>query len=105
MANLTTGFSIVDKENFPLAAWRVYDSAAEVFTAIGDAERVATYRGPFRGSDPRARGESCARGSPAQIPDGRACDADGGRRAPLSVPRGTMIEIKVMVAGLAIKLQ
>ncbi|TPQ30999.1 transcriptional regulator [Bradyrhizobium guangdongense] len=47
LANLTTGFSIVDKENFPLAAWRVYDSAAEVFTAIGDVKRAATYRNRF----------------------------------------------------------
>ncbi|MES1149391.1 MAG: hypothetical protein ABUL53_09425, partial [Bradyrhizobium guangdongense] len=47
LSHLTNGFSIVDKENFPLAAWRVYDSAAEIFTAIGDAKRAATYRNRF----------------------------------------------------------
>lgn len=47
LSHLTQGFSIVDKENFPLAAWRFYDSAAGVFAALGDTERAAAYRSRF----------------------------------------------------------
>jgi tetratricopeptide (TPR) repeat protein len=46
-ANLSRGLSIVESTNFPLAAWRVYRSAAEILGKVGEADKAAGYRRRF----------------------------------------------------------
>ena len=46
-AQLSRALSIVDNADFPLAAWRVYHGAVEIFTNIGEADQAATYRTRF----------------------------------------------------------
>jgi tetratricopeptide (TPR) repeat protein len=47
LAQLSRALSIVDNADFPLAAWRVYGAAAEIFMNIGEADKAATYRDRF----------------------------------------------------------
>jgi tetratricopeptide (TPR) repeat protein len=46
-AELSRALSIVDNADFPLAAWRVYQGAVELFLNIGDADEAAEYRNRF----------------------------------------------------------
>jgi DNA-binding winged helix-turn-helix (wHTH) protein/tetratricopeptide (TPR) repeat protein len=46
-AELSRALSIVDNADFPLAAWRVYQGAAEIFANIGEADQAAKYRNRF----------------------------------------------------------
>jgi DNA-binding winged helix-turn-helix (wHTH) protein/tetratricopeptide (TPR) repeat protein len=46
-AHLSRGLSIVETTNFPLAAWRVYDSAAEILGKVGETDKAATFRRRF----------------------------------------------------------
>jgi ATP/maltotriose-dependent transcriptional regulator MalT len=47
LAQLSRALSIVDNADFPLAAWRVYQGAAEILVNIGEAGEAATYRNRF----------------------------------------------------------
>ncbi len=47
LSHLKSGISIVSSGSFPLAAWRVYDSAAEVFKTVGRVEEATAFRGRF----------------------------------------------------------
>ena len=44
---LFRALSIVDNADFPLAAWRVYNGAVEIFLNIGEAEKAAMYQSRF----------------------------------------------------------
>lgn len=44
LAHLSRALQIVDNADFPLAAWRVYHAAAEIFAQIGEPEKSACYR-------------------------------------------------------------
>jgi tetratricopeptide (TPR) repeat protein len=46
-AELSRALSIVDNADFPLAAWRVYQGAVEIYANIGEADRAAEYRNRF----------------------------------------------------------
>jgi tetratricopeptide (TPR) repeat protein len=46
-AELSRALSIVDNAHFPLAAWRVYQGAVEIYANIGEADRAAEYRNRF----------------------------------------------------------
>jgi class 3 adenylate cyclase/tetratricopeptide (TPR) repeat protein len=46
-AELSRALSIVDSAVFPLAAWRVYQGAVDIFQNIGEADRAAEYRNRF----------------------------------------------------------
>jgi ATP/maltotriose-dependent transcriptional regulator MalT len=46
-AQLSRALSIVDNADFPLAAWRVYHAAVEIFLNIGEADGAATYQNRF----------------------------------------------------------
>jgi DNA-binding winged helix-turn-helix (wHTH) protein/tetratricopeptide (TPR) repeat protein len=46
-AELSRALSIVDNADFPLAAWRVYQGAVEIFANIGEADQAAEYRNRF----------------------------------------------------------
>src|SRR5439155_16025701 len=41
---LSRALEIVDNADFPIASWRVYRTAAELFAKHGDVDRAATYR-------------------------------------------------------------
>jgi ATP/maltotriose-dependent transcriptional regulator MalT len=47
LAQLSRALSIVDNADFPLAAWRVYQGAVEIFSNIGEADQAATYQNRF----------------------------------------------------------
>jgi tetratricopeptide (TPR) repeat protein len=47
LAQLSSALSIVENADFPLAAWRVFCAAAEIFTQIGEPDKAATYRNRF----------------------------------------------------------
>jgi hypothetical protein len=42
--HLSRALEIVDNADFPIASWRVYRTAAEIFAKHGDVDRAATYR-------------------------------------------------------------
>ena len=42
--HLSRALEIVDNADFPIASWRVYRTAAEIFAKYGDVDRAATYR-------------------------------------------------------------
>ncbi|OKO87071.1 hypothetical protein AC630_01165 [Bradyrhizobium sp. AS23.2] len=44
LLHLSRALEIVDNADFPIASWRVYRTAAEIFAKCGDADRAATYR-------------------------------------------------------------
>jgi DNA-binding winged helix-turn-helix (wHTH) protein/tetratricopeptide (TPR) repeat protein len=44
LAHLSRALEIVDNNDFPLASWRVYHAAAEIFAKCGQADKAATYR-------------------------------------------------------------
>lgn len=44
---LSRALEIVDSADFPIASWRVYRTAAEIFAKYGDVDRAATYRKRF----------------------------------------------------------
>ncbi|HMM90126.1 AAA family ATPase [Bradyrhizobium sp.] len=44
LEHLGRALAIVDKANFPLAAWRIYRGAAKIFESIGEADDATTYR-------------------------------------------------------------
>jgi tetratricopeptide (TPR) repeat protein len=46
-AHLSRALSIVENAEFPLAAWRVYDTAAEIFTKTGDTAEAVKYQNRF----------------------------------------------------------
>jgi len=43
-ANLSRALEIVDNADFPLASWRVYSAAAEIFAKCKQADKAAMYR-------------------------------------------------------------
>jgi tetratricopeptide (TPR) repeat protein len=45
--HLTRALDIVDNADFPVASWRVYSTAAEIFAKSGDFDRAANYRSRF----------------------------------------------------------
>ena len=45
--HLSRALEIVDSADFPIASWRVYRTAAEIFAKYGDLDRAATYRMRF----------------------------------------------------------
>jgi DNA-binding winged helix-turn-helix (wHTH) protein/tetratricopeptide (TPR) repeat protein len=47
LPHLSRALEIVDNADFPIASWRVYGAAAEIFTRCGEAGRAATYRVRF----------------------------------------------------------
>lgn len=44
LPHLSRALEIVDDADFPIASWRVYGTAAEIFAKYGDVDRAATYR-------------------------------------------------------------
>ena len=44
LAHLSRALEIVDNNDFPLASWRVYAAAAEIFAKCGEADKAATCR-------------------------------------------------------------
>lgn len=44
LAQLERALEIVDNADFPVAAWRVYNAAAEIFAGCGQADKAAIYR-------------------------------------------------------------
>jgi DNA-binding winged helix-turn-helix (wHTH) protein/tetratricopeptide (TPR) repeat protein len=44
LAHLSRALEIVDNADFPLASWRVYSAAAEIFAKCGEAEKADTCR-------------------------------------------------------------
>ncbi|WP_084805149.1 AAA family ATPase [Bradyrhizobium sp. NAS80.1] len=44
LLHLSRALEIVDNADFPIASWRVYRTAAEIFAKYGDADRAAAYR-------------------------------------------------------------
>jgi tetratricopeptide (TPR) repeat protein len=44
LTHLSLALEIVDNNDFPLASWRVYHAAAEIFAKCGQADKAATYR-------------------------------------------------------------
>jgi DNA-binding winged helix-turn-helix (wHTH) protein/tetratricopeptide (TPR) repeat protein len=44
LAELSHALSIVETADFPLAAWRVYNAAAEILAKCGEADKAAPYR-------------------------------------------------------------
>jgi DNA-binding winged helix-turn-helix (wHTH) protein/tetratricopeptide (TPR) repeat protein len=44
LTQLSRALSIVETDDFPLAAWRVYAAAAEIFAKCGEADKAATCR-------------------------------------------------------------
>ena len=44
---LARALETLDNENLPLAAWRIYLAAAEIFQGLGEPDKAAQYRGLF----------------------------------------------------------
>ena len=44
LAHLSRALEIVDNADFPLASWRVYSAAAEIFAKCGEADKADTCR-------------------------------------------------------------
>jgi class 3 adenylate cyclase/predicted ATPase len=46
-AQLSRALATLDNANLPLAAWRIYLGAAEIYDGLGEIEQAARYRGSF----------------------------------------------------------
>jgi tetratricopeptide (TPR) repeat protein len=46
-AQLTRALATLDDENLPLAAWRIYLAAAEIYQGLGETHKASQYRGLF----------------------------------------------------------
>ena len=46
-AQLSAALATLDNADFPLAAWRIYLAAADIWESLGDASKAAEYRGVF----------------------------------------------------------
>lgn len=44
LVHLSRALGIVDNADFPLASWRIYYAAAEIYAKCGEADKAATYR-------------------------------------------------------------
>ena len=44
LVHLSRALGIVDNADFPLASWRIYYAAAEIYSKCGEADKAATYR-------------------------------------------------------------
>src|SRR5262249_20339459 len=46
-AQISAALATLDNADFPLAAWRIYLAAAEIWESLGDSSKAAEYRGNF----------------------------------------------------------
>jgi class 3 adenylate cyclase/predicted ATPase len=46
-AELSRALNLLDNANLPLAAWRIYLTAAEIYQGLGEAAKASEYRGRF----------------------------------------------------------